>query len=77
MGMRALKKHVALEGHVGVEDAETLLSALRAMARPAVHLGRCEHVHAAVLQVLLALRPRVVAAAADPWLQAALNGEAA
>jgi hypothetical protein len=28
--------------------------------------------HAAVLQVLLALRPRVTGTPADPWLQAAL-----
>lgn len=45
---------------------------LREQARPAVHLGKCEEIHAAVLQVLLALRPRIAALPSDPWLRAAL-----
>jgi hypothetical protein len=43
-----------------------------ARATPAVHLGKCEHVHGAVLQVLLALRPEVVCAPADQMLAAVL-----
>jgi hypothetical protein len=74
MGIRYLKKHAALEGVVTVEDAEGLMQWLRAQARPAVHLGKCEHVHSAALQVLLALRPKLLAAPADPWLAAALAG---
>lgn len=74
MGIRYLKKHAALEGVVTVEDAETLLQWLRGQPRPAVHLGRCEHLHAAALQVLMALRPRIVAAPSDPWLLAAVAG---
>lgn len=73
MPIRTLKKHAALEGHVSVEDAETLQGWLAAQPRPAVHLGRCEGVHTAVLQVLLALRPRVVAPPPDRWLAAALG----
>jgi hypothetical protein len=73
MTIRYLKRHAALEGHVAVEDAETLAQWLRAQAAPAVHLGKCEQVHGAVLQVLLALRPRVTAAPADPWLAALLK----
>lgn len=76
MSVRYLKKHAALGGVVTVEDAEGLMQWLRAQAKPAVHLGRCEHLHAAALQVLLALRPRVVAPPADPWLAAALGGSA-
>ncbi len=72
MAVRYLKKHAALEGTVGAEDAEALSDWLRAQAAPAVHLGKCEQVHAAVLQVLLALEPRVVAAPAERWLAAAL-----
>jgi hypothetical protein len=74
MSIRYLKKHAALEGVVTVEDAEPLLQWLRTQARPAVHLGRCEHVHAAVLQVLLVLRPKLVALPGDPWLAGALAG---
>ena len=72
MAIRYLKKHAALEGCVTVEEAETLAQWLRAQPRPAVHLGKCEHVHAAVLQVLLALRPRLVARPADTWLDGQL-----
>lgn len=73
MAIRYLKKHAALEGVVSVEDAEALAQWLREQARPAVHLGRCEHLHAAVLQVLLALQPKVVAPPSDRWLAAALG----
>jgi hypothetical protein len=70
--IRYLKKHAALEGHVGVDDAEGLGQWLRNQNAPVVHLGKCEQVHAAVLQVLLALQPRISAPPADPWLAAAL-----
>jgi len=58
---------------VGVDDAENLGQWLRKQDRPAVHLGRCEHVHAAVLQVLLACGPRLTALPPDPFLAALLN----
>lgn len=72
MAIRYLKKHAALEGQVSAEDAEALGQWLREHNAPAVHLGKCAQVHAAVLQVLLALAPRVSVAPADPWLAAAL-----
>jgi len=74
MAIRYLKKHAALEGSVLVDDAETLTQWLLQQPAPAVHLGKCEHLHGAVLQVLLALRPRLVAAPADPLLAAVLRG---
>lgn len=73
MSIRYLKKHAALEGVVTVEDAEGLLQWLREQARPAVHLGKCEHVHAAVLQVLLVMEPKLVAPPPQPWLAHALG----
>jgi hypothetical protein len=73
MTIRYLKKYAALEGHVAVDDAEALAQWLRRQAAPAVHLGKCEHVHGAVLQVLLAWRPRVTVAPADPWLAGLLR----
>jgi len=72
MAIRYLKKHAALEGVVSVEDAEALQAWLREQRTPAVHLGQCEHVHAAVLQVLLTQRPKIVARPAARWLAAAL-----
>ena len=73
MGVRYLKKHAVLEGVVTVEDTEALLQWLRSRENAAVSLARCEHLHAAVLQVLLASRPRLVDAPADPWLAGALG----
>jgi hypothetical protein len=73
MAVRYLKKHAALEGHVSVEEAEGLANWLRAQPAPAVHLGKCDQVHAAVLQTLLALKPRIVAAPADATLAAVLS----
>jgi hypothetical protein len=77
MPVRYLKKHAALEGHVSVEDAEALAQWLRGHPNPAVHLGKCEQVHAAVLQVLLALRPKLLAPPAHGWLAAALQTDSA
>jgi hypothetical protein len=72
MTIRYLKKHAALEGIVGVDDAEALTQWLLQQVAPAVHLGKCEHLHGAVLQVLLALRPKVTALPADPLLASVL-----
>jgi len=76
MTIRYLKKYAALEGCVSVDDAQTLADWLRHQATPAVHLGRCEHVHGAVLQVLLAFRPRLRAQPPDPWLAGVLGVQA-
>ena len=73
MAIRYLKRHAALEGQVSADDAETLQRWLLAQARPAVHLGKCDDVHAAALQVLLALRPRIAAAPPGRWLRHALG----
>jgi hypothetical protein len=76
MPVRYLKKHAALEGYVTVEEAEALSNWLRDQNAPAVHMGKCQQVHAAVLQVLLALGPRISAPPADPWLAAAVANAA-
>ncbi len=68
MTIRYLKKHAALEDVVTVEEAEGLQTWLRAQPRPAVHLGKCTHLHSAALQVLLALHPRLVAPPPQRWL---------
>jgi hypothetical protein len=75
MTIRYLKKYAALEGVVGVDDAEALTQWLLQQAAPAVHLGKCEHLHGAVLQVLLALRPKLTAPPPDPLLAGVLARE--
>ncbi|CAH2601423.1 conserved protein of unknown function [Rhodovastum atsumiense] len=57
-----------LDGTCTVEEAEPLLDWVRGTATPAVDLSGCRHLHAAVLQVLLAARPRLAAAATDPFV---------
>ena len=73
MAIRYLKKYAALEGNVSVEDAETLAQWLQQQGEPTVNLAKCEHLHGAVLQVLLALRPKVKEPPADAMLAAALG----
>lgn len=72
MTIRYLEEHAALEGVVTVDDAQGLAEWLAQREAPAVHLGDCEHVHAAVLQVLLAFRPKLAGLPGDPWLASVL-----
>ncbi|MDZ7854747.1 hypothetical protein [Sphaerotilus sp.] len=72
MGIRYLKKSATLQGQVSAEDAEPLLEWLKSHPGSAVNVTRCQQMHTAVLQVLLALRPRITGQPADPWLQAVL-----
>jgi len=72
MAIRFHKKQAMLDGFIAVEDAEALSNWLREGSGRGVHLGQCAQVHGAVLQVLLALKPRVVVPPADKHLAAAL-----
>jgi len=73
MAIRYLKKHAALEDIVTVEDAETLLDWLKKQPKPAVNLSKCQHMHAAVLQVLLMTRPAINGAIKDRQLEQVLQ----
>jgi hypothetical protein len=73
MGIRYFKKYASLEGVISVDDAQSLLDWLKSQPEPAVKLGKCQHVHAAVLQVLLALHPKVIGDIGDPWLAGVLG----
>ena len=65
-----LKKTVAvLKGTCTVEEAERLLEWLVEHPGGKVNLKDCEHLHTAVLQVLMATRPRVSAEPQDPFLR--------
>jgi len=67
-----------LEGTGTVEEAETLANWLKEQVAqdntPAVNLSACEHVHAAVLQTLLALKPALAGAPGNPYLKQVLSG---
>lgn len=60
----------ALSGICGVAEAETLLVWLLDHPMMQIDLTACQHVHTAVLQVLLALRPSITGQPADPGLAA-------
>ena len=64
---------VHLDGRIGAEDAQDLLEWLCAHPEGQVDLSECEHLHAAALQCLLALKPVISALPADPWLKSVLN----
>lgn len=74
MAIRYVRKSAQLEGRVTVEEAEGLSEWLKKHPKSTVNLGKCEHVHAAVLQVLMALRPAVKDLPGDRWLAVALAG---
>ena len=74
------KKTIALlEGHCEIEEAETLFAWLLEHPKGKVNLKQVEHIHAAILQVLMALKPSVSAWPVDEnvefWLVPAFNGD--
>lgn len=73
-----LKKTVAtLSGVVTVQEAEPLLEWLQATPRGKLSLTDCEHLHAAVLQVILRTGATIQKEPADPdlaaWLRSAVG----
>lgn len=54
------EQRARLEGHCGVEEAESLHAWMLEQTAPEVDLSACEHLHTAVLQVLLVARPSLV-----------------
>jgi hypothetical protein len=78
MSVRLDGNVILLEGPCRVEDAEPLLQWLQADRGRTVDLTAAEHLHAAVLQVLMALQPVIQGAAADAflrdWITPALRG---
>ena len=77
MGIEFKKKVAFFDGAVSVESAEDLLQWLQSHPKGRVDLTACTHLHAAVLQVLMASRMGVIAWPQDgdlnSWLTAALG----
>jgi hypothetical protein len=61
---------IELSGHCGVEDAEVLQRHLLAVPGAAIKWDTCQHLHAAVLQVLLVAKPTVQGVPSSPFLRA-------
>jgi len=60
---------IKLEGDCPVEDAEPLLQLLQATPTASFEWTRCNRLHTAVLQVILAARPDFPRHCGDPWVQ--------
>lgn len=60
---------IHLEGSCHVEEAETLLTLLQAETEPILDLSSCDHLHAALVQVILAFRPPVRDGCSDAFLR--------
>lgn len=62
-------ERVHLVGSCAVEEAESLASLLLADPALRIDVSRCETMHAAVAQVLLAFKPPISGAPPDTFLQ--------
>ncbi|MDQ7020097.1 MAG: hypothetical protein Q9M33_13155 [Robiginitomaculum sp.] len=70
-------KVIVLEGKCPVDEAEPLLTWLQEHPKGKVNLSKCKHLHAALLQVLMAVKPKISSMPRDEtlyaWMQSALN----
>jgi hypothetical protein len=69
MSVRLDQDIILLEGQCRVEDAEPLLAMLQADGSRMVDITAADHLHAAVVQVLLAFRASVRGPSRDPFLR--------
>ena len=60
---------IRLEGVCRVEDAEPLTALLQGVSDSTLDLSTCEGLHAAVVQAILAFRPKIVGLPDDPFLR--------
>ena len=65
MAIEYKKSSAVFTEFVGVEEAENLLQWLLKNPKGKINLAACEHIHAANLQVLMAIKPQVAAWPAD------------
>ena len=69
MPIRFVKQTAYLEEVCTVEDAEPLLDWLQRHRKGSVNLKQCSHLHAAVLQVLMATAPKISAPPPEGFLR--------
>lgn len=80
MGIVYKKKSAQLSDEIGIDEAEALLQWLQANPQATLNLGGCRHVHAAILQILMAAQATVSVWPQDDglaaWLRSALPTDA-
>ena len=63
-----------VSGRIGAEECQDFMTWLQSHPDGQVSLADCEHLHAAGLQCLMALKPRIVApSSGDAWLNAVIK----
>jgi hypothetical protein len=60
---------IILEGKCPVEDAEPLLQLLQAFPSAPLDWTRCNYLHTAVIQVVLATGAKPAGPCGDPWVE--------
>ena len=68
MAIKLTRKTARFVGVCSVEEAEPLLEWVQGQVNPRADLSACEHLHTALLQILLARHVHVTALPKDPWL---------
>ena len=58
---------LALEGIVTAEDTDQFITFLKEQPELLIDMSTCDHLHTAVLQAILILRPHISAMPADPF----------
>jgi hypothetical protein len=69
MTVRAERQVIYLEGSCHVEEAETLLSLLQSGDGDVIDLSGCDHLHAALVQLLLTFQPQVQGKCRDDFIR--------
>jgi hypothetical protein len=59
---------IEMDGYCPIDDAEELMKFLEEHPTASVSLERCQHMHSALLQLLLSYRVRVVGEAYTPFI---------
>jgi hypothetical protein len=67
MSVEVVGDTILITGNATVADAEPLLVALQDDPARPIDLSNAAHVHSAVIQILLALRPRIIGNPAYPF----------
>lgn len=72
MSVEVIGDTIRIVGNATVADAEPLLVALQDDPARPIDLGHAAHLHSAVVQILLALRPRIIGTPAYPFFTACI-----
>jgi hypothetical protein len=69
MALRLEGNEIWLIDVCGAEEALEFVDLLLKAERPTINLSRCTHLHAALLQTVIAFKPAVSAQPTEPFLQ--------